>query len=607
MMGQRCDGREVQPVVGCTERPWTRLAISRRSLRNAVGALLLCTLTVLLTTAYAAAAKALPVRLRISASGVSGSPTLNVRIKTRARAHCALSIRDRAEHVRMPRVGADKHGLATVSWVVPSHAPSGQWTFAVRCTHGRVVGRAVSRQLVLTLSKGTSGPLVSPSTVVVSSPGPETGRGGAAESCWNGVCFPYVAGGDPGGDPFPPGQCTWYAVGRRPDLIGIVHGNASNWLDSAYGKVPEGQTPVPGAIAVWKANVPPAGAEGHVAYVTSVSGGTITVDDFNYNTGSGWNQFHDHNEPASGVSGYIYGGPAGGGISGGGSTGGSTGGSSGGSTGVFFFKQKTAYEIAFQAKNRDVYSTGPGGQGNLHAGMRAGTSPSINSSGEIAFQANDGNLYTVGPGGVGNLHLGMMAGTSPSISSTGEIAFQANNGDVYSTGPGGQGDLHAGMMAGTSPSINSSGEIAFQANDGNLYTVGPGGVGNLHLGMMAGTSPSISSTGEIAFQANNGDVYSTGPGGQGDLHAGMMAGTSPSINSSGEIAFQANDGNLYTVGPGGVGNLHLGMMAGTSPSITSNRGVAFEANDGNLYTTGPGGQGDLGLGMMHGTSPSVAG
>src|SRR5579862_7060970 len=521
MMGQRCDGREVQPVVGCTERPWTRLAISRRSLRNAVGALLLCTLTVLLTTAYAAAAKALPVRLRISASGVSGSPTLNVRIKTRARAHCALSIRDRAEHVRMPRVGADKHGLATVSWVVPSQAPSGQWTFAVRCTHGRVVGRAVSRQLVLTLSKGTSGPLVSPSTVVVSSPGPETGRGGAAESCWNGVCFPYVAGGDPGGDPFPPGQCTWYAVGRRPDLIGIVHGNASNWLDSAYGKVPEGQTPVPGAIAVWKANVPPAGAEGHVAYVTSVSGGTITVDDFNYNTGSGWNQFHEHNEPASGVSGYIYGGPAGGGISGGGSTGGSTGGSGGGGS--------SAYEIAFQANNSDVYSTGPGGQGDLHAGMMAGTSPSINSSGEIAFQANDGNLYTVGPGGVGNLHLGMMAGTSPSISSTGEIAFQANNGDVYSTGPGGQGDLHAGMMAGTRPSINSSGEIAFQANDGNLYTVGPGGVGNLHLGMMAGTSPSITSNRGVAFEANDGNLYTTGPGGQGDLGLGMMHGTSPSV------------------------------------------------------------------------------
>jgi hypothetical protein len=47
--------------------------------------------------------------------------------------------------------------------------------------------------------------------------------------------------------------------------------------------------------------------------------------------------------------------------------------------------------------------------------MMAGTSPSIANNGEIAFQANTGDLFTTGPGGVGDLHAGMMGSTSPSI------------------------------------------------------------------------------------------------------------------------------------------------------------------------------------------------
>ncbi len=49
-----------------------------------------------------------------------------------------------------------------------------------------------------------------------------------------GICF--------ADDPFPVGQCTWYALGRRPDLAGIVDGNASAWLEAAAGKAPEGTT-----------------------------------------------------------------------------------------------------------------------------------------------------------------------------------------------------------------------------------------------------------------------------------------------------------------------------------------------------------------------------
>jgi surface antigen len=128
------------------------------------------------------------------------------------------------------------------------------------------------------------------------------GRGGST-SCAAGVCFTE--------DPFYlyAGQCTWYAAGRRPDLRGIVHGNAGDWLNEARGRVAEGKTPVVGAIAVWLPNTGGAFGAGHVAYVAAVSGGSVTVEDFNW--GRPARSYHRHSVSASAISGYIYGGPAG--------------------------------------------------------------------------------------------------------------------------------------------------------------------------------------------------------------------------------------------------------------------------------------------------------
>jgi CHAP domain len=107
------------------------------------------------------------------------------------------------------------------------------------------------------------------------------------------------------------GQCTWYAAGRRPDLDGIVIHNAGQWLSDAQGKVPEGTTPVVGAIAVWTNG---GVGTGHVAYVSDVTddGATVIVDEAN------WVPFavtYGRAVPASQISGYIYGGPAGNGPS----------------------------------------------------------------------------------------------------------------------------------------------------------------------------------------------------------------------------------------------------------------------------------------------------
>jgi len=124
------------------------------------------------------------------------------------------------------------------------------------------------------------------------------------ESCDSqGVCF--------ANDPFPTGQCTWYAAGRRPDLVGIVHGVAWKWLAGAKGRVLEGSRPALGAIAVFAPSTP--GSAGHVAYVAAISGSRVLLDDSNWRS-TPWSprlQVHEHWEAAHAASGYIYGGPAG--------------------------------------------------------------------------------------------------------------------------------------------------------------------------------------------------------------------------------------------------------------------------------------------------------
>jgi surface antigen len=127
---------------------------------------------------------------------------------------------------------------------------------------------------------------------------------GARGSCDSqGVCF--------ANDPFPAGECTWYAIGRRPDLAGIVHGDAWEWLRAVRGRVPEGSRPVLGAIAVYAPEV--RGTAGHVGYVAAISGSRVLLDDSNWRPTpwSPWLQVHEHWEAASAASGYIYAGPAG--------------------------------------------------------------------------------------------------------------------------------------------------------------------------------------------------------------------------------------------------------------------------------------------------------
>lgn len=76
-------------------------------------------------------------------------------------------------------------------------------------------------------------------------------------------------------------------------------GNADTWIRNVSGKagVTVNKTPSPGAIAVW--NTP---GVGHVAWVDSVSGGKVTVSDYNYLE----NGTYDQHTISSAPSDYIH-------------------------------------------------------------------------------------------------------------------------------------------------------------------------------------------------------------------------------------------------------------------------------------------------------------
>lgn len=98
---------------------------------------------------------------------------------------------------------------------------------------------------------------------------------------------------------YPYGYCTYFVATRR--FVPSSWGNAKNWLSSAKrAGYSTGQTPVAGAIMVTNESW-----WGHVAYVESVNGDTITISEMNY---EGWGVI-DHRTISIGsgnIRGFVY-------------------------------------------------------------------------------------------------------------------------------------------------------------------------------------------------------------------------------------------------------------------------------------------------------------
>lgn len=84
---------------------------------------------------------------------------------------------------------------------------------------------------------------------------------------------------DSSGNTYAPGNCTWYAKSRRPDLPNSL-GNANTWYYRAQALGWNvGSTPKKGAVGTSTA-----GWLGHVVYVEGVSldGQSVTISEMNY-------------------------------------------------------------------------------------------------------------------------------------------------------------------------------------------------------------------------------------------------------------------------------------------------------------------------------------
>jgi len=237
-----------------------------------------------------------PVGLSVSATAGGGSDEVGVSVRSTVGARCEVRVRAATSSLSLPTRTIGRAGTASWRW-----APSGMrsdlpWRFTATC---RIGGLWSARWMNEELGFPSAGGALAPSgTASASTPG--------ASCDGQRLCFLN--------DPFPTGQCTWYAAGRRPDVNGIVHGNAGSWLSEARGHLREGWYPRVGSLAVWLPDHGGADGEGHVAYVAEVSPeGRVLVDDSNWRPtpASPPEEVHEHWISALAPSGYIYGGPAG--------------------------------------------------------------------------------------------------------------------------------------------------------------------------------------------------------------------------------------------------------------------------------------------------------
>ena len=108
----------------------------------------------------------------------------------------------------------------------------------------------------------------------------------------------YASQGD-AGNTYDYGYCTWYVKNRRGASIPNSLGNANTWYTRAQALgMATGSAPRPGAVGVTTR-----GALGHVVFVESVNGDSITISEMN--ASAGWGQVNTRVASPSEFQ-YIY-------------------------------------------------------------------------------------------------------------------------------------------------------------------------------------------------------------------------------------------------------------------------------------------------------------
>lgn len=156
-----------------------------------------------------------------------------------------------------------------------------------------VANSTAEQRIAASTSTATQAPATNNAAAPAPAPAPEPApSAGGLRSSSNAV-----------GNRYSWGQCTWHVYNMRAAMgapVGSFWGNAINWPGSAAAEgFPMGSTPRVGAVYV--EYYAPAG---HVSVVTSVSGGSFTISEMNWNGGVGVVHFRTVSMGAGGT--FIY-------------------------------------------------------------------------------------------------------------------------------------------------------------------------------------------------------------------------------------------------------------------------------------------------------------
>jgi surface antigen len=219
---------------------------------------------------------------RPALSNLGADLGVRLTITSKPGSHCQLGARSQRATQRFPSLTVNRRGLAEWEWSSAASAPAGNWAFDTTCVKAGKRGSSHTEVLILTEngSRGT-GKLVGPSTSIVTkgrpdvAPPPNPQRSGSRHRAATATASV--------GNPYPAGQCTWYAWSRRPDLGGNF-GNAGTWAGAASrAGFPVSSIPAVGTIAVFAPYQNGAYGYGHVAHVEQIlSGNRIVVSDYNW-------------------------------------------------------------------------------------------------------------------------------------------------------------------------------------------------------------------------------------------------------------------------------------------------------------------------------------
>src|SRR2546430_4326715 len=165
-----------------------------------------------------------------------------------SRAMCGLGVALVRRPSVFPPLAPDARGRGRLRWQVPGDGPSGTWRFTASCQKGSRRGaRRTRRHLTVGRGRGAGALVAHSSTEVLQGTFLANAGGALGRSCG------HVVGGGTvcfNNDPLfrLAGQSTWYGLGRRPDLDGVVDGGARPWLADGRGHVGGGTTPATSAI-----------------------------------------------------------------------------------------------------------------------------------------------------------------------------------------------------------------------------------------------------------------------------------------------------------------------------------------------------------------------